>query len=124
MKLQPDRIQTLAITGYGEGWIAVNGEKFTHSIVLSSLGDNRKWERSDPSALSEGDFAELAQMDVEMIIFGSGDKLCFPRPEWLLSLYAKGIGVESMDTHAACRTYNILAGEGRKVAAALLVQAP
>ena len=124
MKLQPDRIQTLAITGYGEGWIAVNGEKFTHSIVLSSLGDKRKWECSDPSTLSEGDFAELARMDVEMIIFGSGDKLCFPRPEWLLSLYAKGIGVESMDTHAACRTYNILAGEGRKVAAALLVQAP
>jgi len=124
MKLQPDRIQTLAVTGYGEGWIAVNGEKFTHSIVLSSLGVNRKWDCSDPGALSEGDFAELAQMGVEMIIFGSGDKLCFPRPEWLSSLYSKGIGVESMDTRAACRTYNILAAEGRKVAAALLVQAP
>ncbi len=122
MKLQPDHIQTLAITGYGEGWIAVNGEKFTHSIVLSSLGDKREWSCSDPQALSESDFAELSEMGIEMLIYGSGDKLSFPRAEWLRSLYEKGIGVESMDTRAACRTYNILAAEGRKVAAALLVQ--
>ncbi len=122
MKLQPDRIQTLAVTGYGEGWIAVNGEKFTHSIVLSSLGDKRQWHCKDPAALGESNFAEFCEMDIEMIIYGSGDKLCFPRPEWLRGLYAKGIGVECMDTQAACRTYNILAAEGRKVAAALLVQ--
>jgi len=122
MKLQPDRIQTLAVTGYGEGWIAVNGEKFTHSIVLSSLGDKREWHCTDPNALSDSIFAELAEMGVEMIIYGSGDKLCFPRLEWLSSLYKKGIGLEAMDTRAACRTYNILAAEGRKVAAALLVQ--
>ena len=122
MKLQPDRIQTLAVTGYGEGWIAVNGEKFTHSIVLSSLGDKREWQCTDPNALSDSIFAELAEMGVEMVIYGSGDKLCFPRPEWLSSLYKKGIGLEAMDTRAACRTYNILAAEGRKVAAALLVQ--
>ncbi len=122
MKLQPDRIQTLAVTGYGEGWIAVNGEKFSHSIVLSSLGLKREWNCTDPNLLSEADFAELSEMGVEMIIYGSGDKLCFPRPEWLKALFTKGIGVESMDTRAACRTYNILAAEGRKVAAALLVQ--
>jgi uncharacterized protein len=122
MKLQPDRIQTLAITGYGEGWIAVNGEKHTHSIVLSSLGLKREWHCSDPLEMTDATFAQLSELGVEMIIYGSGKKLCFPRPEWLAALYAKGIGVESMDTQAACRTYNILAAEGRKVAAALLVE--
>jgi hypothetical protein len=47
--------------------------------------------------------------------------LRFPKPQWLAALYARRVGVETMDTQAACRTYNFLAGEGRKVVAALLL---
>jgi uncharacterized protein len=60
----------------------------------------------------------------ELVLFGSGTRLRFPRPEWLQALVALGIGLETMDTAAACRTYNILAGEGRHVVAALLLETP
>jgi uncharacterized protein len=56
------------------------------------------------------------------VIFGSGERIRFPTPAWLAPLIAKRVGVETMDTRAACRTYNILSGEGRKVIAALLVE--
>jgi uncharacterized protein len=60
-------------------------------------------------------------MDPELVIFGSGERIRFPKPQWLQTLYARRVGVETMDTHAACRTYNFLAGEGRRVVAALLL---
>jgi uncharacterized protein len=123
MKLQPDLIQSQAVTGYGDGWISINGEKYTHSMILSSSGERRQWSCSDPMRLQASDFEFLASLDLEMIIYGSGDRLCFPDNQTLLPLIAKGIGIETMDTRAACRTYNILAGEGRKVAAALLLAA-
>ena len=55
------------------------------------------------------------------MLFGSGERIQFPPPQWLTALFGRRIGVETMDTQAACRTYNFLAGEGRKVVAALLV---
>ena len=67
-------------------------------------------------------FAQLAEAEVETIIFGSGNRLRFPSPAWLAPLIAKRIGFETMDTPAACRTYNVLAGEGRKVLLAALVE--
>jgi uncharacterized protein len=67
-------------------------------------------------------FAQLAELDVELVIFGSGERLRFPKPEWQTGLMERRIGLETMDTQAACRTYNILAGEGRKVAAVLLIE--
>jgi uncharacterized protein len=62
------------------------------------------------------------QLDADLVIFGSGNRLRFPRPEWLKALVEKRMGVETMDTAAACRTYNILAGEGRNVIVALLLE--
>ena len=65
--------------------------------------------------------AQLAAMNTELVIFGSGERLRFPNPAWIKPLVEKQIGIETMDTQAACRTYNILAGEGRHVAVALLI---
>jgi hypothetical protein len=62
----------------------------------------------------------LLAWDIELVLFGSGSRVQFPKPPWLAALYARRIGVETMDTRAACRTYNILMTEGRKVLAALL----
>jgi uncharacterized protein len=67
-------------------------------------------------------FEQLSALGTELVLFGSGSRLRFPRPEWLRPLINKGIGLETMDTPAACRTYNILAGEGRQVAVALLIE--
>ena len=124
MKLQPDKSSSLTIHAYGPGWIEVNGEKFSHSLTVSSLAGAvpEKWAVSQFGALKAEDFEPLANSGAELVIFGSGQRLRFPQPIWLAPLIARGIGLETMDTAAACRTYNILASEGRKVVVALLLE--
>ncbi len=121
MKFQPDRIEGLSITAYGTDWVAINGEKCTSSVVISTAGDRFAWPCTDFDALNASHFEPIAALDTEIVIFGSGPRIRFPQPQWLQALMAKRIGVETMDTHAACRTYNFLAAEGRKVAVALLL---
>jgi uncharacterized protein len=124
MKLQPDRSPVQTIRGYGPDWIAVDAEKFSTSLVLSSRGELRSWDCKSYEELQAAHFAPLAVLRPELVLFGSGQRLRFPRPEWLQALVELGIGLETMDTAAACRTYNILAGEGRHVVAALLLETP
>ncbi|TDS84076.1 Mth938-like domain-containing protein [Comamonas sp. JUb58] len=124
MKFQPDKSDTLTITGYGPGWLAVDKQTYSHSLVVSSNGSLQPWDCARFEDLGPALFAQLAEADVETIIFGSGNRLRFPSPTWLAPLIAKRIGFETMDTPAACRTYNVLAGEGRKVLLAALVEAP
>jgi len=121
MKFQPDSMQGASITGYGPGWIAVDGERLSHSVVLSATGYRARWDCTCFEDLQEPLFAQLADLNPELVIFGSGERIRFPQAAWLQTLYARRIGVETMDTQAACRTYNFLAGEGRLVVAALLV---
>jgi uncharacterized protein len=121
MKFLPDPTESSSVTGYGTGWVTVNGEKYTSSVVVSTLTAPFLWECAQFDDLQDSHFARLAQMNAELVIFGSGDRIRFPTPAMLQALYAKRIGVETMDTQAACRTYNFLAHEGRKVVAALLL---
>ena len=126
MKLQPDRLDVQSILGYGSGWVGLgsNGvaEKITHSIVIGSRGEKFDWNCANFNALTEQHFALLAATQPELVIFGSGTRLRFPPPAFMRLLMQKRIGLETMDTLAACRTYNILAGEGRQVIAALLIE--
>ncbi len=122
MKLQPDRSLAPTITGHGPGWVAVNGERIDHSVVIDSTGQRIAWPAARFEDLTQAHFAQLAELEVEVVIFGSGGRIRFPRPAWLAPLAARRIGLETMDTAAACRTYNILAQEGRTVAAALLLE--
>ncbi|MFZ2219187.1 MAG: Mth938-like domain-containing protein [Rhodoferax sp.] len=124
MKFQPDSIDVQSISGYGPGWIGIGTEKITTSIVLGSRGERFDWACDQFDDLSEVHFAQLAALGTELIIFGSGNRIRFPRPAWLAPLVQRQIGIETMDVHAACRTYNILAGEGRHVAVALLMESP
>jgi uncharacterized protein len=121
MKLQPDQSDVQTISGYGPGWIGVAGEKITHGVVIGSGGERLDWP-SRYEDLTGAHFDMLAAMRVEVVIFGSGGRIRFPQPAWLAGLANARIGVETMDTAAACRTYNILAQEGRSVAAALLME--
>lgn len=126
MKLHSDKLDTQSITAYGEGWIAVNGQRHAGSLVLASGGQLLPWDCQRFEELTAAHFERLTSvMDEapELVVFGSGSKLRFVRPALLQSLMARRIGVETMDTAAACRTYNILAGEGRRVVAALLMEA-
>lgn len=123
MKLQPDQSDAQTISGHGPGWVAVGAEKITHNVVLGSRGERFAWAGSFEE-LGPEHFAQLAALKVEVVIFGSGPRIRFPQPAWIAPLAAQRIGVETMDTPAACRTYNILAQEGREVAVALLVAQP
>ena len=122
MKLQPDKSDAQSISGYGPGWVGVDGEKITHSVVLSSRGERIAWPAERFEDLGTAQFELLAKVECEVVIFGSGSRIRFPQAAWLEPLMAKRIGIETMDTAAACRTYNILAQEGRSVAVALLLE--
>jgi uncharacterized protein len=108
-------------TGHGEGYVRI-GESDHHANLLVTpdrlIGG---WAPGGFDALSESDFAALAALQPEVALFGSGATMRFPHPRLTRALAEAGIGLEVMDTPAACRTYNILAAEGRRVAAAILV---
>ncbi|HEX5739471.1 MAG TPA: Mth938-like domain-containing protein [Hydrogenophaga sp.] len=125
MKLHADKPDANTITAYGDGWIAVNGERLDQSVVLASSGERIDWGCKAHHELNAGHFTSLLELtgtSPELVIFGSGKRLRFVRPALLESLINRGVGVETMDTQAACRTFNILAGEGRRVVAALLIE--
>ncbi|MEO7241837.1 MAG: Mth938-like domain-containing protein [Variovorax sp.] len=122
MKLQPDRTQSQTITAHGAGWVAIDGEKVHVSIVIGSHGERFDWPCRHFDELSASLFEPIAAIGAELVIFGSGERLRFPKPEWLAALTARQIGVETMDTAAACRSYNVLVGDGRHVVAALLLE--
>jgi len=124
MKLQPDKFDVQAITGYGPGWVGVGAEKVTHSVILGSRGEHIDWEAARFEDLDTAHFTRLAELAPEVVIFGSGNRIRFPKPAWLRPLVERRIGLETMDTAAACRTYNILAQEGRHVAVALVLEQP
>ena len=126
MKLQPDRLDVQSIVAYGPGWVGLGthgiAEKISHSVVIGSRGEKYDWKCARFEDLTEAHFSRLADTRPELIIFGSGNTIRFVRPALLQALMAQRIGIETMDTLAACRTYNILAGEGRRVLAALLIE--
>ncbi len=122
MKLQPDQSEAPTISGYGPGWIAIGGERISHSVIVSSRGERIAWAARRFEDLGLADFEQLALVQAEVVIFGSGSRIRFPRAAWLQPLVERRVGLETMDTAAACRTYNILAQEGREVAVALLLE--
>ncbi len=124
MKLHADKPSQLSITAHGPGWVAVNGQRHESSLVLAANGQCSAWEPQRLEDLCAGHFEHLLVLDdmvPELIIFGSGPRMRFAPASALQPLFARHIGVETMDTAAACRTFNILASEGRRVLAALLV---
>ena len=112
---------TQVITGYGEGYIVVNKQRHERSLVVMPERLWTDWSATTFEALAAGDLEALAALGQEVILLGTGNLLRFPRPELMRPLLQAGIGLEVMDVHAACRTYNILVAEERKVAAALLL---
>jgi uncharacterized protein len=109
------------ITGYGEGYVMVNGERRASSVVV--LPDRvQEWSVVGFDDLSAEDFAFLKELKVEIVLLGTGARQRFPHPRLTAALAQAGIGLEVMDVQAACRTYNILVAEERKVAAALLFE--
>ena len=123
MKMQADRAEgSNAITRHGPQGVVVNGQEHRQSLLVPWRGDIVPWAVDSFEALEEASFEALAALEPELVIFGSGSRIRFPRPALLKALMARRIGFETMDTPAACRTYNVLLGEGRAVVAALLFE--
>jgi uncharacterized protein len=108
-------------TGYGEGYVAVNGKRHEASLVVSGDRLVTDWPARALDELKPDHLAAIVELKPEIVLLGTGARFSFPEPSLLAPLYKAGIGVEVMDTPAACRTYNILLGEGRNVVAALIV---
>ena len=122
MKLHADAPTPANVfTRYGEGYVVVNAERYEKPLVVLPDRIWTGWEATDFESLTEAHFGALAELDREVILLGTGSRLRFPHPRLLAPLHRAGVGVEVMDVPAACRTYNILMAESRKVAAALLL---
>ncbi len=110
-----------AFTGYGEGYVLVNQQRFESSLVLLPGRIIPEWEVRKVADLAPGAVEFLGALEVDILLLGTGQTQQFPPPDALKPLARKGIGVEVMDTGAACRTFNILMAEDRRVAAAILL---
>ncbi|HWQ38636.1 MAG TPA: Mth938-like domain-containing protein [Burkholderiales bacterium] len=108
-------------TAYGPGYVKVGNVRHERSIVVLPDRVIENWSAVSGEPLDETAVALLAKLGVEIVLLGTGESLAFPEPRVLRPLVEAGIGFEVMDTRAACRTYNILTAENRKVAAALIL---
>jgi uncharacterized protein len=121
MKMRADRMEGQnAIARYGPDGVVVNGVTWTESVVVPWTGSAFAWQAPRFEALTAAHFARLVALAPELVIFGSGLRLRFPAPALLRPVIEARIGFETMDSAAACRTYNVLLAEGRSVLAALL----
>jgi len=109
------------ITGHGPGFVQVNQNRIETALIVMPGNLISPWLVKDISAMTFADFAPLIELKPELIVFGSGSRFRFPDARIMAAFSHARIGFEAMDTPAACRTYNVLMGEGRGVAAALIV---
>ena len=124
MKMRADRMEGRnAIARHGPDGVVVAGVEHTESVLVPWQGDVVAWRAPTFESLTVEHFARVAALAPELVVFGSGERLRFPSPALLRPLIDAAIGVETMDTRAACRTYNVLLAEGRRVVAALLFAA-
>ena len=109
------------ITAYGAGYVAVNGQRHESSLIVTPQ-TVLDWPVAAFAELKGEDFEALETLGLEIVLLGTGPRQRFPHPRLTAGLREARIGLEVMDVQAACRTYNILVAEERKVAAALLFE--
>ena len=109
------------IRAYAAGSITINQEVYTSSLILTPQRIIADWPPVRFADLTAPDFEAIAALRPEVVVLGTGARLRFPAPDVIRVLVEAKIGLEVMDTGAACRTYNILMSDGRRVAAALLM---
>lgn len=125
MKFQLDEPQGgNSISRHDAGTVWVNGQAHGASLLVPWRGEVQSWNVARFADLAEAHFEQILALKPELVVFGSGAKLRFAKPALYRALIQAGTGIETMDLAAACRTYNVLASEGRAVLAALLIEAP
>lgn len=125
MKLHADtRNAQHTVTAYGPDHVAVSGRILRRSLLLLPDSIDEHWGPDSFADLAAEHLAPLAQLTCDVLLLGTGMRQRFPSAALLRPLIEAGRSIEIMDTPAACRTYNILMAEGRRVAAALIVEYP
>ncbi len=125
MKFQPDTLDGVnTITRHEAGRLWVGNTPFAHSVLVPWVGTVRPWAPREFGQLGPADFEAIVALQPELVIFGSGARMRFVPPACLRALIERRIGVETMDSAAACRTYNVLVSERRSVVAAVLLEVP
>jgi uncharacterized protein len=110
------------VTGSGPGWVRIGQDEYRDNLLLLPDAVVPGWAPGGFDALAEADFAALLEHRPEIVLLGTGQRQRFVHPRLLQPLAAARVGVDAMDTRAACRTFNILVAEDRRVAAALIVE--
>jgi|SRR5689334_2694045 len=121
MKFHLSTAEGNVFTGHGEGFIRLGVVEYRDNILVTPERIVTGWAPGGFDGLTEADFAAIAALEPEVALLGTGAQLRFPSPRLTRALIEAGIGLEVMDTPAACRTFNILAAEGRRVAAGVLL---
>jgi len=122
LHLNTDAGQML-FTGYGADHVLINGHRFDSSLLLTARGiEIAPWAGLGFNALTAAHFQWVANRELDILLLGTGSRLRFPHPSLTRALVDAQIGLEVMDIGALCRTYNILAAEGRSVGAAVLIE--
>jgi uncharacterized protein len=120
VKLHASSLSALnTFSGYGDGFVTINGQRHAENLIVTP-DKLLPWTAVSFDALAESDFDVFQELGLEILLLGTGAKQRFPHPRLTRRLAEKRVGVEIMDLQAACRTYNILMAEERRVAAALL----
>lgn len=123
MKLHATRTQQYqTITAYDENGVEINAIRFNHSLIVLPESAPVAWPVTSFEALTSAHFEQINATGPDVVILGTGSRQRFAHPSLSTVLTSRRVGVECMDSKAACRTYNILMAEGRKVALALIIE--
>ncbi|WP_034293237.1 Mth938-like domain-containing protein [Herbaspirillum sp. RV1423] len=124
MKLHSTETQQYqTVTSYDDSGVELNAIRFDHSLLVLPETPPVDWPVASFEQLDVGHFSQIDATRPDVVILGTGQRQRFVHPRLTVALTERRIGVECMDNQAACRTYNILMAEGRKVALALIIEA-
>ena len=123
MKLSLDNARShLRIDAYSADSVTISNTDYAENLILTAEQVIENWQINDIANLTLDELAPVTSMGLEVLLLGTGEKLTFPPPKLMAELAALGVGLEVMDTAAACRTFNILVSEDRRVGAALVLK--
>ena len=121
MQLELEKGSGNLIASFSRRVLRINNEDITSNVIISATSIIEDWAPPPVDELRIADFKSILDLDPEVILLGTGDTQVFPRARLMTDIMRRGVGLEIMNTGAACRTYNVLMAERRRVVAALML---
>lgn len=122
MKLSEDYTDgSYVIRAYSQGTVTVNHHEYQNSLLVANHTLQPDWPVQHIEQINPQHWQQIIELNPQVVIIGTGERIQFPHPSSYAMVIEKGIGVEFMDSMAACRTYNILLSEDRLVVAGIIL---